>query len=249
MPDRIKLSVLGASSVASPELIRGDRRGFENRVGLAHVCNDTHANTHPLEPGSYYHIYNRGVNRENIFREERNYAYFLRLYTRYIAPVAETFAYYLLRNHFHLLVRIREHLQTDAVLETASVSERASVSPALASKAFNNFLAAYAKAINKAYERTGALFQHHFGRIPVTSDNYFAALVRYIHHNPRKHGFVSDFRDWPYSSYHVLLSDKPTRLERAAVLDWFGGVRGMQELHAAEVDEQALSALIDDDAD
>jgi len=191
----------------------------------------------PLEPGSYYHIYNRGVNCENIFREGRNYAYFLRLYTRHITPVAETFAYCLLRNHFHLLVRIRAHTQTDAV------------SPALASKAFNNFLAAYAKAINKAYGRTGALFQHHFGRIPVTSDNYFAALVRYIHHNPRKHGFVSDFRDWPYSSYHTLLSDKPTRLERAVVLDWFGDVCGMRELHAAEVDEQALNALIDDDAD
>ena len=203
----------------------------------------------PLESGSYYHIYNRGVNCENIFREERNYAYFLRLYTRHIAPVAETFAYCLLRNHFHLLVRIREYLQTDAVLKTASVSERVPVSPAFASKAFNNFLAAYAKAINKAYGRTGALFQHHFGRIPVTSDNYFAALVRYIHHNPRKHGFVSDFRDWPYSSYHTLLSDKPTRLERAAVLDWFGGVCGMRELHATGVDEQALSELIDDDAD
>ena len=94
----------------------------------------------PLEPGTYYHIYNRGVNRENIFREERNYAYFLRLYSKHITPVAETFAYCLLRNHFHLLVRVREYVQTDAVLETASVlpasvSERVSVSPALASKA------------------------------------------------------------------------------------------------------------------
>jgi hypothetical protein len=33
-----------------------------------------------LEPGKYYHIYNRGNNRENIFNEERNYAYFLKLY-------------------------------------------------------------------------------------------------------------------------------------------------------------------------
>jgi REP element-mobilizing transposase RayT len=54
-----------------------------------------------------YHIYNRGVNRENIFIEERNYAHFLTLYTKYIVPVADTFAYCLLRNHFHLLVRTR----------------------------------------------------------------------------------------------------------------------------------------------
>jgi len=75
----------------------------------------------PLQPGQYYHIYNRGVNRTNIFVEERNYVYFLKLYAKHISPVAETFAYCLLRNHFHLLVRIRIH-QTDAVSKTASVS-------------------------------------------------------------------------------------------------------------------------------
>jgi len=66
----------------------------------------------PLQPGQYYHLYNRGNNRENIFREERNYTYFLRLYAKHIEPVAETYAYCLLRNHFHVLVKIRdaEHL-------------------------------------------------------------------------------------------------------------------------------------------
>ena len=42
----------------------------------------------PLEPGIYYHIYNRGVNRTDIFIEERNYAYFMQLYAKYITPVA-----------------------------------------------------------------------------------------------------------------------------------------------------------------
>ena len=54
----------------------------------------------PLERGKYYHIYNRGNNRENIFLQERNYAYFLKLYARHIEPVADTFAYCLMRNHF-----------------------------------------------------------------------------------------------------------------------------------------------------
>ena len=69
-----------------------------------------------------YHIYNRGVNRENIFIEERNYAYFSSLYIKYIEPVAETFAYCLLRNHFHILVRIKpEQAQTQD--QTLRVSE------------------------------------------------------------------------------------------------------------------------------
>lgn len=52
---------------------------------------------------------------------------------------------------------------------------------------------------------------------------YFARLVTYIHRNPELHGFVDDFRDWPYSSYDALCTEKPTRVQRDAVLDWFGG--------------------------
>ena len=62
----------------------------------------------PLKSGVYYHIFNRGTNRENVFIEERNYRYFLQLYLKYIEAVAETFAFCLLKNHFHLLVRMKE---------------------------------------------------------------------------------------------------------------------------------------------
>ncbi|WP_291144870.1 hypothetical protein [Flavobacterium sp. UBA7680] len=45
-----------------------------------------------LESGKYYHIYNRGINSENIFKENRNHEYFLMLYAKHIDPIAETFA-------------------------------------------------------------------------------------------------------------------------------------------------------------
>ena len=61
----------------------------------------------PLLYKTYYHIYNRGTNGENIFNEERNYEHFLNLYEKHIEPVAETFAYCMLRNHFHIMVRIK----------------------------------------------------------------------------------------------------------------------------------------------
>jgi hypothetical protein len=57
---------------------------------------------HSLKPGAYYHIYNRGINGENIFKEERNYAYFLSKYAIYLSPMLETYAYCLLKNHFQL---------------------------------------------------------------------------------------------------------------------------------------------------
>jgi len=69
----------------------------------------------PLRYDTYYHIYNRGVNRENIFFETRNYEYFLNLYWKYIGQVVDTFAYCLLRNHFHLAIRVKSN---EVILDT-----------------------------------------------------------------------------------------------------------------------------------
>ena len=62
----------------------------------------------PLEAHKVYHIYNRGINGTNIFYEERNYAYFLEKYAHYLHNWVDTFAYCLLKNHFHLLIRVKE---------------------------------------------------------------------------------------------------------------------------------------------
>jgi hypothetical protein len=117
------------------------------------------------------------------------------------------------------------------------------------SQYFSNLFNAYTKAFNKAYNRTGALFQRPFGRIEVTSDPYFVWLVTYIHQNSQKHGFVDDFRTWPYSSYHTLLSTKPTRLKRDDVLMWFGGVQALGISHQQEVDEHLVAPLVLEDFD
>lgn len=168
----------------------------------------------PLQPDGYYHIFNRGVDRCDLFREPRNYAHFLKLYTQHIDPIAETFAFCLMRNHFHLFVRIKP-ITLDREFPDV-------VQPA-PSQSFSNLFNAYTKVVNHAFSRTGSLFEHPFHRIAVTSDAYFTRLITYIHLNPHKHGFVDDFRDWPYSSYDAVLATKPTRIQREAVLNWFEG--------------------------
>lgn len=60
-----------------------------------------------FEPDQVYHIYNRANGNENLFRESRNYRFFLQKYFAYINPVAETYAYCLLPNHFHAMIRVR----------------------------------------------------------------------------------------------------------------------------------------------
>jgi putative transposase len=215
----------------------------------------------PLLYDTYYHIYNRGVNGEDIFVEERNYELFLRLCEKHLNPVADLYAYCLLRNHFHLSVRTKseeEILETHKTLRVSSINRKKTLKVStldlehdtpgsfasheensqskplgfddsrlgsrFVSDQFSNFFNAYAKTINKAYGRTGSLFQHPFGRVPITTDHQFWNVIAYIHQNPQKHGFVKDFRDWKYSSYRMVLTlnGKATLINRAEVLKWFG---------------------------
>ncbi len=195
----------------------------------------------PLLYDQYYHIFNRGNNRENIFIEERNFSYFLELYAHHIAPFADTYAYCLLRNHFHLLV----HIKSEVEIQTFRVSKTRKVSSP--SMQFGNFFNAYAKAINQAYQRTGSLFQKPFGRVLVNENVHLFHLVRYIHYNPQKHGFVDDYRKWPYSSYAALISEKATRLQREATLAWFNGQQAFIAAHQEEIDPKPISYLLQDD--
>jgi len=114
---------------------------------------------------------------------------------------------------------------------------------------FSNFFNAYAHTINDHYGRTGSLFQRPFRRIPVTTDGYFFNLITYIHRNPQKHQLVDDFRDWPYSSYDAILHDKPTRVDKTAVLDYFGNQVQFLQAHQSEPDETILQPWLGDDFD
>ncbi len=192
-------------------------------------------NPAPLEHGRVYHIYNRGVNREPIFHGADNYRYFLDLYIRHVGWLVDTYAYCLLGNHFHFLLRVKEveGLAAEGLEDLTGFGKpvRSGTDEKSPSQCFSNFFNAYARAFNKRYDRTGALFQRPFGRIPVDSDGYFGYLVVYIHQNPLKHGFVDDYRDWPYSSYHALAGDRTSRIDRVTVLDWMGGRAGFEMAH------------------
>ena len=198
--------------------------------------------TEPMTCGTFYHIYNRGINGENLFKEPRNYPYFLRRYAHYIQPVAETYAYCLLKNHFHLLVRLRSaeevlrNVNVGGVPNVGGVRNPADVSDETAalkiiSNQFAKLFNSYAQAINKAHRRTGGLFENVFRRIPVDNDAYFVQLVYYIHANPEKHGLVTDFRTYPHSSYRAHLSNLETQLKRGELLHWFGSQEEFEQYH------------------
>ncbi len=65
-----------------------------------------------FDTGNYYHVYNRSIDRKPMFQNDGNYRFFLQQYDHYLSEVIHTYAYCLLGNHFHLLVRVHEDLTT-----------------------------------------------------------------------------------------------------------------------------------------
>ena len=133
----------------------------------------------PLTPGNFYHIYNHAVGGRNLFREADNYEYFLHLYDKHASPVAETFAWVLMPNHFHLLVRIKDNTEISDLTGFQSLS---GLKPA--HQYFSNLFNAYTKAFNKRFGCRGALFERPFKRKLIDNKTHLKNVVLYIHNNP-----------------------------------------------------------------
>jgi putative transposase len=197
-----------------------------------------------FQPGEYYHLYNRGVNRERIFFEPENYLFFLRRLREHLVPVLEVVAYCLMPTHYHLLVQVKQTSQTSEVLETSEVCS------ARISAAMMRLAVPYTKTVNKRYERVGPLFQGAFQARYVERDEYLVHLSRYIHLNPWAAGYVGHAEEWVYSSYPDYLGLRQGTLPApSAVLGQFSSpnaYRKFVEGPASEAEERIASLLIDE---
>ncbi|CAD0002892.1 transposase [Flavobacterium chungangense] len=162
-----------------------------------------------FEAGQYYHVYNRGNNNENIFVEEKNYNYFLEKVKKYILPIADVYGYCLLKNHFHIVLRIKDKIDLPEKFK-----EKIHLP-------FSNLFNSYSKSINKAYDRTGSLFQEHLQRNKIENEAYLKQLILYIHLNPVKHKFSKDFQSYKHSSYRSYLSNKQSSIDREFIVGLF----------------------------
>ena len=204
-----------------------------------------------FEEGCFYHIYNRTVDKQPMFRNESNYEYFLKRCNKYLSPVTKTYAYCLLGNHFHILLRVKEHssiiedlttFQTFSNLPKANIIDKSTHD--LVSHQFRKFFQFFAMAFNKEQNRIGTLFQTPFKRVLVKDDLNFTQLVYYIHSNPQHHNLINDFRKWKWSSYDRILLNKPSALKKQEVIEWFGGKEAYviyhMELHKVMLNEKLL---------
>jgi putative transposase len=122
-------------------------------------------------------------------------------------------AYCLMPTHYHVLGMIK---QTPEVSKTSDASSHVSL-------AMQKFLISYTKAINKRFNRVGALFQGQFQAKPVTSNAHLLNLCVYIHANPVKDGLVTLPENWIYSNYLEWLGERNGPLvDRSFIQEHFG---------------------------
>jgi putative transposase len=170
-------------------------------------------NFESLCDGSFYHIYNRGINSEPIFRQAGDYFYFLRLYEKYVTPIGKTYAWCLMETHFHMLLQVtypdRVHLK------------------------FSHMFNSYAQAYNKSYLRHGGLFERPFKRKLVESEEYFKQLVLYIHNNPVNQGICEYPHEYQWSSYisYIEEADTQIKIDRETVLELFDSLENFKACH------------------
>ena len=198
----------------------------------------------PITFGRHYHIYNRGIDSCNLFHEPANYLYFMKLYEKYMDIVAHTYAWVLMPNHFHLLIKIREQ---DEIKQISKLSDLPSEDEKLISpsRQFANLFNAYAQAYNKRFNRHGTLFERPFKRKLITEESYLKNVLLYIHNNPVHHGFCEHPGNYPWSSYQTSISTKPTRLERSQVIEWFDDLDNFKAVHHNSVDVEGMDKWLD----
>ena len=136
-------------------------------------------------PNGTFHVLSRGNRRQKIFEERADWQKFLDLLGEYFTSAGiALYAYCLMPNHFHLIVR--------AALEPLA----AAVHP---------LLTAFSTWSNKKYDRVGHVFQDRFKAIHCDNDAYLKHVVRYTHLNPVRAGLVAEAEEWEWSSHKAYL--------------------------------------------
>jgi REP element-mobilizing transposase RayT len=180
-----------------------------------------------IQPNTYYHIYNRGVNRRTIFKGKGDYQRFLKLLGKYMEPVGSVLSYALMRDHFHLTVLINP---------ASAVPPKLLRTPHALGRTFSHLQNAYANHFNHKYNTVSGLFETPYERKEVTSLVYLRNLIVYHHRNPEKHGVEQDFKQYFWTSYQELSSPLvETHVAKALTLSKFGGVEAFFAAHDAAI--------------
>lgn len=146
-------------------------------------------------PGLTYHVINRGNNRDVIFAEEEDYYQYLNTIERYKKKYEfKLFAYCLMTNHVHLLIKVSDKANISRVMQSLTI--------------------AHTRFYNFKYRRCGHVWQGRFMSPIVSEDGHLLMVMRYIEQNPVRAKMVQRAEDYRWSSYKLNV-----RLEDSKLID------------------------------
>ena len=211
--------------------------------------------TTPILGGSYYHIFNRGTNKQLIFYQEKNYAYFLQLLQKFLHGHVLFLAYSLMPNHFHLILKIndeihvpkedeknrslqkerfsgkkREAFSAKRTVPLETVKDEKEIGKFVANQLKRLFIT-YSMAINKQEGRVGNVFDPKYKRLEITEQEYLEYAIFYTHFNPEKHGLINNFKEYRYSSFKALEGNGISKIAKKHVYEIFGGKEDFINYH------------------
>lgn len=166
----------------------------------------------------YYHVYNRGHNKQTIFYDAKDYQRYLKRLQEYLVKHAVTvLAYCLMPNHLHLLLRQDDDDPIDRFIHRLHT--------------------AYTMYFNKKYEKVGAVFQGRFKAKIIDTDEYLLHVSRYIHINPIElmHDYAqgpalgSELELYPWSSYGEYIGGRSALISDPTVIQNYFSNSPMQE--------------------
>jgi putative transposase len=165
-------------------------------------------------PGTLHHVMVRGIERQSIFRDDSDRADFLARLAKLIhAGYLTVYAWALLPNHAHVLVRTGTRPLP---------------------RSMRSLLTGYAGAFNRRHHRAGHLFQNRYKSIVIEEEPYLLELVRYLHLNPLRAGFVTDLQEldrFPWTGHATLLGRKPRPWQATAeILGQFARDQGRAQI-------------------
>jgi putative transposase len=183
---------------------------------------------------SFYHIYNRGVNKAPIFLDDQDREVFIGLLKRYLGKDAETrsnrephpnyhdqielLAFCLMKNHFHLCIYQHTEQAIKSLMKSLSV--------------------AYSMYFNKRYKRIGPIFQQRYRAVRIMDDSQLLHISRYIHMNPL------DYRSFAWSSLPYYLRERSAAWMRPErIIDLFEGTHYLDFLAEYENRRDELNTL------
>lgn len=158
---------------------------------------------------AFYHVFNRGINKQPIFISGIDYQFFLRKLHQLKDKYDHTiYAFCLMPNHFHISIQTRK-------------------TPI--SKIMSSLTTSYSMYFNRTYQHFGPVFQNRFKSILIENDPYFLKLSQYIYLNPVKAGLISDPKDYTYSSLKEALGLEPLKFLDSDIIRLIGETKSSQK--------------------